>query len=30
MFVEGRMKPIAFTEEEIRARLQREYRPGAR
>jgi acyl-homoserine-lactone acylase len=30
MFVDGRMKPIAFSEEEIRARLQREYRPGER
>lgn len=29
MFVEGRMKPIAFTEEDIEERLVREYRPGA-
>jgi acyl-homoserine-lactone acylase len=28
MFVEGRMKPIAFTEEQTRDRLLREYRPG--
>jgi acyl-homoserine-lactone acylase len=28
MFVEGRMKPVAFTEEDIEATLIRRYRPG--
>jgi len=30
MFLEGRMKPIAFTEEDVEARAVRTYRPGER